>query len=437
MNRLTHALMSILFTPVYQDQDVLICYSSQTGTAANLAIQSGDIIRQMGRNAHVSSLSSLKPSDFVAYKHVLMIVSTCGEGEIPDDGKLFYEELKSFPSISIPVSLLALGDQSYTHFCQAGKLMHEELKRMGAVKEEEPLMASGNPNNAWRSWLSLQLGQEIEKEQAKSLSTPVTLELAARKALHNTDAPGSNHAYHLTFNILDTVIGSYKVNDLIGITPHGSDKERLYSIASSSVAASNQVSLCVARHQFMFDGEVRNGRCSDYLTRQLAVGERFDAFIKVGAGMPLPREDTPVILVATGAGIAPMMSLLEERQALKHSGNNWLIFGNRYSKQDYYYQNVLDQYLEEGLLTQLNTAFSRDGEHKAYVQDKLAQHQDQLAKWLLDKEAQLYVCGRPELKPSILNTITQALETRLASRSKAKELLDSMQKDRKIFFELF
>ena len=436
MNKITHALMSILFTPVYQDQDVLICYASQTGTAANLAAQSGNIARQMGRSVKVSSLSSLKPSDFNTYKQVLMIVSTCGEGEIPDDGKLFYEQLKAFPSLSTPISLFALGDQSYTHFCLAGQLMHEELKRMGAVREETPTMVSGNPTETWRDWLSVQLDQVIEKDQTTPLYTPVTLALTARRPLHSMttkDVGSANQAYHLTFDLVHEKNEAYKVNDLIGITPPGSDKERLYSIASSPSVNPNQLSLCIAKHQFILNG----GLCSDYLIEQLNVGQAFKASLKSGAGMPLPNRETPSILIATGAGIAPMMSMLEERKQQQHSGQNWLLFGNRYSDRDFYYQQALNQYVSDGTLSQLDCAFSRDSEQKVYVQDKLKSKQEQLAKWLLNQNAQLYVCGRPELKQEILAIVTLSLETALQSRQEAETKVHTMLKNKQITFELF
>jgi len=369
-----------------------------------------------------------------------MIVSTCGEGEIPDDGKLFYEQLKAFPSLSIPISLFALGDQSYTHFCLAGKLMHKELKRMGAVGEETPTMVSGNPIEAWRDWLSIQLDQAIEKDQTKSLYTPVTLVLAAKRPLHNLtmDNAGScNQAYHLTFDIVQDQNEPYKVNDLISVTPPGNNKERLYSVASSPSANKKQISLCIAKHQFMQNGKLTNGLCSDYLTQQLCVGQEFIGSIKTGAGMPLPNRETPAILIATGADIAPMMSVLEERKQQQHSGQNWLIFGNRYSDRDFYYQQELNQYVTDGTISQFDTAFSRDSEQKVYVQDKLKSKQAQLAEWLLNQNAQLYVCGRPELKREILAIITQALEASLLNRQEAETLVNKMLDNKQITFELF
>lgn len=430
--------MSILFSPVYADQDILVCYASQTGTAANLASQSGDIIRGLGRAADVKSLSSLQPADFKLYKQVLLIVSTCGEGDIPDDGILFYDQLKVLPTLDTPVGLLALGDKSYSHYCLAGKLFHNELLRMGLVTEEEPVMVNGNPMKVWQNWLSQQLDHEIDINQTKAVNTPVTLVLVERTPLHTSiSADNTNQAFHLRFNIQGDLTQPYLVNDLISIAPLGSAKERLYSIASSPTKNSKQVSLCVAKHQFLLDGKITNGLCSDYLTEHLLVGHELAATIKPGAGMSLPADNIPTILIATGAGIAPMMSLLEERKQQHHSGKNWLVFGNRHADRDFYYQQELMQYVEEDIITQLDTAFSRDSKQKIYVQSKLDQHRTQLADWLLDDDAQVYVCGRPELKVEILAVIKNALATRYVEEEVVDHNVKAMQESGQITFELF
>ncbi len=129
MNKITHALMSILFTPVYDNRDILSVTPVKLATAENLALQSGRIIAKTARSVEVQSLSALHPSDLNEYNQVVMIISTCGEGgEIPDQGKLFYQQLCDLPELSSNISILALGgDKSYQHFCLAGKLFNMNL----------------------------------------------------------------------------------------------------------------------------------------------------------------------------------------------------------------------------------------------------------------------------------------------------------------------
>lgn len=449
MNKITHALMSILFTPVYDNRDILVCYASQTGTAENLALQSGRIIAKTAKSVEVQSLSALHPSDLNEYNQVVMIISTCGEGEIPDQGKLFYQQLCDLPELSSNISILALGDKSYQHFCLAGKLFQHELVRLGRANNPEPTMVSGDPLETWQTWLSQQLNEDINTDQVQRITTPVTLTLTKREALHNTSlnvsesasqpnkSGSANQAYQLVFDIQQDDEHPYQINDLVSIVPPGSDKERLYSIASSPSKNPHQLSLCIAKHQFLLDGEWQNGKCSHHLIEQIALGSRIEGFIKTGKGMPLPNNQQDTILIATGAGIAPMMSLLEERKQQQHLGKNWFIFGNRYSNSDFYYREDIQQYISEGIVHQLDTAFSRDSEEKQYVQDKLVEHQQQLADWIINRHANIYVCGRPELKDEITTIIEQALIRSSLTEEEAKQTVNTMRQNEQLIFELF
>jgi len=72
-----------------------------------------------------------------------------------------------------------------------------------------------------------------------------------------------------------------------------------------------------------------------------------------------------------------------------------LYFLFSYSATDFLYQDELEQYQEEGILTNLNTAFSRDTEQKVYVQHKMFENSKELYQWL-QNGAYLYVCGDKE-----------------------------------------
>lgn len=437
MNRLSYALMSLLFSPIDRNKDILVCYASHTGTAAHLAQQTALILQKTGRAVHVVSLGSITPEELTGYKQVLMIVSTCGEGEMPDEGKLFYEQLSESSTLPIPTHLLALGDKSYPHYCSAGIEMHKALLALGAAVESEATLVNGNPLSTWQAWLTQCTGTEVDSKSIAPISRELTLELKEKTALHsNKMDDASNQAFHIEFEITGDK-DRYKINELVAITPPNSDKERLYSIASSSYSTPGRLALTIAKHQFFLDGELTNGACSNFLIEELNLGEQLDVKIKLGGGMPLPEPNTPVILVATGAGIAPMMSQLNERQFFSHSGENWMIFGNRHYESDYYYRNKLEEFKQNNVITYLDTAFSRDSESKVYVQDILKKHNDRLTEWLLDKGANLYVCGRPELKEEILSVIEVALLERFEDEIKARETLCALQNNCRIYFELF
>jgi sulfite reductase alpha subunit-like flavoprotein len=99
-----------------------------------------------------------------------------------------------------------------------------------------------------------------------------------------------------------------------------------------------------------------------------------------------------MIMIGPGTGIAPFRGFLQERRALGHTGPNWLFFGEQHAATDYYYREEIEQMRADGLLTELDLAFSRDQRDKVYVQHLMRNRGAKLWRWLQDG-AQLYVCG--------------------------------------------
>jgi sulfite reductase (NADPH) flavoprotein alpha-component len=102
--------------------------------------------------------------------------------------------------------------------------------------------------------------------------------------------------------------------------------------------------------------------------------------------------DLPIIMVGPGTGIAPFRAFLEERKATGAKGGNWLFFGAQKSSCDFFYQEELEAYRSDGILTRFDTAFSRDQNHKIYVQNRMRENAQELWNWL-EQGAHFYVCG--------------------------------------------
>ncbi len=169
---------------------------------------------------------------------------------------------------------------------------------------------------------------------------------------------------------------------------------RLYSIASSMKRVGDQVHLTVGKVAYEREGRVRKGVASTMLAERVAGGETVRVFVQPNhAGFTVPADPTtPMIMVGPGTGIAPFISFLQERDEAKAAGKNWLFFGDQHEAFDFLYEEDLKGYLDSGLLTRLDTAFSRDGETKVYVQDKMRQHGAELWTWLCEGGC-FYVCG--------------------------------------------
>jgi len=167
---------------------------------------------------------------------------------------------------------------------------------------------------------------------------------------------------------------------------------RLYSISSSPKENPREVHLTVSPVRYNFQGVPRRGVCSTYLADRSA-GDEIAIFVRTSSNFRPPSDPhTPMIMIGPGTGIAPFRGFLQERRALGHTAPNWLFFGEQHAATDYYYRDEIEQMRADGLLTELDLAFSRDQRDKVYVQHLMRKRGAQLWSWLQDG-AQLYVCG--------------------------------------------
>jgi sulfite reductase (NADPH) flavoprotein alpha-component len=168
---------------------------------------------------------------------------------------------------------------------------------------------------------------------------------------------------------------------------------RMYSIASSQAAHPNQVHMTVRVVRYNTYGQERQGVTSGLLGERALVGTTLPVFLHENNAFRLP-EDTnvPIIMIGPGTGIAPFRAFLEHRQTLGQKGDNWLVFGDQRAATDYLYEDEFLAMQASGLLTKLQTAFSRDQAKKVYVQDRLREASAELFAWL-ERGAYFYVCG--------------------------------------------
>ena len=169
---------------------------------------------------------------------------------------------------------------------------------------------------------------------------------------------------------------------------------RLYSIASSMKAVGDQVHLTIGTVSYEREGRVRKGVASTMFAERMEPGQEVRVFPQPNhGGFTVPKDPTlPMIMVGPGTGIAPFMAFLQERDEAKSSGKNWLFFGDQKQATDFLYQEDLEGYCDKGFLTKLDTAFSRDGDQKVYVQNRMVEQGAELWQWL-QEGAHFYVCG--------------------------------------------
>ena len=168
---------------------------------------------------------------------------------------------------------------------------------------------------------------------------------------------------------------------------------RLYSIASSQKAHSDAVHLTVGKVTYEKNSRLRKGVASTFLAERVDAGSDLKVFVQKSHGFTVPANDNdPMIMVGPGTGIAPFVAFLQERQSRGAKGDNWLFFGDQKSETDFLYREQLTSWKSGGQLQRLDTAFSRDQEHKIYVQDRMLENGEELFAWL-ERGGYFFVCG--------------------------------------------
>ena len=171
---------------------------------------------------------------------------------------------------------------------------------------------------------------------------------------------------------------------------------RSYSIASSPNEHHNEVHLCVATVRYTCGEREHAGVASTYLQDLVNQGDSVRLYFVPNGSFRLPVVgDCPVIMIGPGTGVAPFRAFLQEHEQRRSSGRTWLFFGERNKATDFLYQNEINGFLERGVLTRLDLAFSRDQPDKIYVQDRLRERGAEIFEWLRHG-AHVYVCGDAE-----------------------------------------
>uniref|UniRef100_A0A673MPM6 NADPH--hemoprotein reductase n=1 Tax=Sinocyclocheilus rhinocerous TaxID=307959 RepID=A0A673MPM6_9TELE len=177
---------------------------------------------------------------------------------------------------------------------------------------------------------------------------------------------------------------------------------RYYSIASSSKVYPTSIHICAVVIEYTTKTErVFKGVATNWLKNKEVTDNGHKLTIPMyvrRSQFRLPfKPSNPIIMIGPGTGIAPFMGFIRERawqkKQGKEAGETILYFGCRHKNEDFLYQQELEEFERAGVLTQLNVAFSRDQEHKIYVQHLLKKNKEQLWKLIHSNNAHIYVCG--------------------------------------------
>jgi sulfite reductase (NADPH) flavoprotein alpha-component len=124
-------------TAPFNVESVLILYGTVTGNSEALAKKLANALRPTGLTARVSDMAHCQPDVLKQANCVLVVASTYGDGEPPDDAAPFWEAIvhgNSLDLSGVKYSVLALGNTTYDHFCKCGRELDAALERHGGIR---------------------------------------------------------------------------------------------------------------------------------------------------------------------------------------------------------------------------------------------------------------------------------------------------------------
>ncbi|KIM33118.1 hypothetical protein M408DRAFT_325943 [Serendipita vermifera MAFF 305830] len=226
----------------------------------------------------------------------------------------------------------------------------------------------------------------------------------------------------------------------------GDIKPRHYSIASAQSAVGDRVDLLVVTVDWLTpSGSPRFGQCTRYLAG-LKLGQKVTVSIKPSV-MKLPPDNLqPIIMAGLGTGAAPFRAFMQHRAHLASHGipvgPMLYYFGSRHRREEYLYGEEIEAYLQNGIITHAGLAFSRDGKGKVYIQHKMLEDGQLLAKLIggevVDQRGVFYLCGPTWPVPDVFEALVGALgQHRGMKRDVAEAYIEELKEAERYVLEVY
>ena len=418
----------------------LVLHASQSGFAEMLAQRTAAAIAGDGDAAQARTLGRLDMASLAVAERAWFVVSTTGEGDAPDPARRFVADaMHHRPDLGhLEYALLSLGDRRYAEFCGFGRRLDAWLRACGARSMAPAIEVDEGDPAALARWRALVTDRGGRADALAPAPEPLW-RLDARQR-GNAGSPGG--AIYRVRLVPEGPLPAWQAGDIAEITPcndpaavartlaalgHDGNRDaggaplrdrlsdrrlpppsalpalramtpealieqlrplphRSYSIAS--IPADGAVELLVRRMPGENGG---SGLGSGWLCEHAPPGSSVHLHIRSNPGFHAPPGAPPLILVGNGTGLAGLRAHLRARAAAGEHPN-WLLFGERTRAHDLHFGDEIARWQQDGTLTRVDLAFSRDQEERVYVQHRLSAAAATLRAWV-DNGAALLVCG--------------------------------------------
>lgn len=215
--------------------EVTLLWASQTGNSEALAESFAEKIKQAGCQVNIQEMNSFSIAELNKTQNLLCISSTFGDGDAPDNGQNFWNDLTCKEDIKLDhlnYSVLALGDQNYDQFCGHGKKLDQKLAELGASRIFDRIDCDTDFQDKAEQWLNRILVKLAETTKIKAEPSPL------KPNKPNLATPSKTNPFHsqlvqnlklnhehsnkdirlFVFDIEDSGI-SYEAGDALGVWP--------------------------------------------------------------------------------------------------------------------------------------------------------------------------------------------------------------------------
>lgn len=381
--------------------DTVILVGSEGNSTWGFADTLHAALTAAGHKVHTAAMNDVTAAHLAAPR-LLVLAATYGEGAAPQSAKRFLSRLGRLPGRPA-VAVLGFGDRSFPHFCRFAHTVADALEARGCPQILPLKRVDRRSAQEFAQWgrdLGAALGRDLVLTHVAEPPKTSPLLLVSRELYGEAvGAPVAILRFQAPADPRTGASGrlpAFEAGDLVGIVPPGQEKPgdgmpRFYSLASST--SDGVLEICVRLRE--------GGLCSTFL-HALRPGATIHAFIRDNPAFRPAKGRVPLILIGAGAGIGPLAGFVRANAAGRPVHLYW---GGRSAASDFLYEHELAQHLAERRLTTLRTAFSRDPDGSAYVQDRIAADATRLRE-LVRQGAQILVCGGRDMAEAV----TRALE---------------------------
>ncbi len=229
----THILQNAGSNNQTEGRIINILYGTQTGNSESVANDAAEVAKTHGLAPLVKSMDEIELSDLSQMEYLLIVVSTYGEGEMPDNAQLLWEAISADAAPKMETtkfSILALGDSSYDQFCQAGIDWDNRLEELGAKRIYDRVDYDIGADELAENWISCVIpvmaegASVVAKPNQESVSdkpkynrkNPFPSKILINRLL--TSENSSKETRHYEFSITDSGL-TYQAGDALNVVP--------------------------------------------------------------------------------------------------------------------------------------------------------------------------------------------------------------------------